>query len=81
MSPLLKTCFNHIMLGGTLPTSWREAYNSVIPKEGKDKLDCKSYRPISVLNTDYKLYASILTKRMEKAMPLLINEDQTGFIR
>lgn len=44
-------------------------------------MDCKGYRPINVLNTDYKLYVTILTKRMETAMPLLIDEAQTGFIK
>lgn len=70
--PLLKTYFNFIMTGGT---------PFIIPKEAIDKLDCKSYRPISVLNIDYKLYASILTKRLEKVMSLLIDDDQTGFIK
>lgn len=57
-----------------------EAYVSVILKEGKDKLDCKSYRPINVLNSDYKLFASVLAGRLEKIMPLLIYKDQTGLL-
>ncbi len=54
---------------------------SVIPKEGKDPLECNSYRTISVLNIDYRLYTSILAKRLEYILPDLIDTDQTGFVK
>lgn len=63
-----------------MPPSWKQATISVIPKGGKDPLNCSSFRPISVLNIDYKIFTSILAKRLELILPKLINTDQTGFI-
>ena len=78
--PMLKKCFNYVLGGGEAPMSWRQAIISVIPKAGKDKTECGSYRPISVLNIDYRLFASIIAKRLEDIIPEVIDYDQTGFV-
>ena len=78
--PSLIKLFNEVLKNGKTPPSWKEATISVIPKEGKDSLDCGSYRPISILNIDYKIYTSILARRVEGVLFSLIGTDQTGFI-
>lgn len=80
LTPILLKTFNWVLATGETPASWKEAIISVIPKGSKDKLDCANYRPISVLNLDYKLFTSIIAKRVEKILPKIINMDQTGFV-
>lgn len=46
------------------------------PKPGKDPVQMVNYRPLSLLNTVYK----ILRLRLEKAVPSIIHSDQAGFI-
>lgn len=54
---------------------------SLLLKKDKDPSDCASYRPLSLLNTDIKIFAKILACRLRNCMTLLCHCDQTGFIR
>lgn len=59
LKPLLKTC-NYVLAEGMMPATWSEARIIVIPKPGKDTQKVESYRPISLINHDAKLFASVL---------------------
>lgn len=52
-----------------------------IPKPGKDCKAPQNYRPISLLNTDLKMYATILANRLLELTTYLINPDQIGFVK
>jgi len=46
----------------------------------KERTEIANYRPITLLNTDYKLLTKALAIQLAKAAPRLIHPDQSGFI-
>ena len=46
-----------------------------------DPLSLSNYRPITLLNTDTKLIAYALAQRFKKVLPLIISNDQNGYIK
>jgi len=65
---------------GKLSVDQRRAIINLIPKKDKDPLHIGNWRPISILNTDYKIIAKCLALRLKKVLPDIINNDQTGFL-
>ena len=53
----------------------------LIPKGNKDKRLLKNWRPISLLNVDYKIMAKALATRLQKVISSVINSDQVGYIK
>lgn len=76
LNPILLRTLNWIIKNGQIPPSWNDAIVSLILKEGKDRDNCANYRLISILNVDYKLYTSIIAKRIELFINDIIEDDQ-----
>ncbi len=73
--------FNFAIEHGVFHRDQKTSLISLLLKKGKDPLDCSSYRPISLIPCDVKIYDKVFASRMEKVIHSLIKEDQTGFIK
>lgn len=60
-------------------TDTLRAHIAMIPKEGKDPSVCPSYRPISLLNLDLKIFTKILAMRVLPSISDIVHLDQVGF--
>ena len=66
---------------GQLSISQRRGVITLIPKEDESLANLKNWRPITLLNVDYKVAAKAIAKRIEPLLPKLIHSDQTGFVK
>lgn len=55
------------------PDSWAEVSIYILPKEGKDMTLPQSYRPIAILNVDYKIFSTVLATRLNKILEYYIH--------
>lgn len=71
---------NEIRNKNIVPHTWKEATITLIHKQGLDPKDVRNYRPISLINSDYKIFANLLANRFKKILSQIIHQDQTGFL-
>ena len=64
---------------GLLSISQRRGLLTLIPEKDKSVCYIINWRPISLLNCDYKLAAKSVANRIKGTLPLVINSDETGF--
>lgn len=80
LCPFMINLFNALGEDSVLPRDTLRAHISVIPKEGKDPTSCCSYRPISLLNIDLKLFTKILVTHLANHLQDLAHLDHVGFV-
>lgn len=66
---------------GELSTTQKEGVIICLPKTDTGREKIKNWRPITLLNTVYKLASTCIANRLKTVLPLLIHEDQTGFMQ
>ena len=66
---------------GELHLSARRVIISLMPKKDRDNRFTKNYRPLTLLNTNYKILAKAITYRIQPYLDQLIHVSQTGFMR
>ena len=72
--------FNYGFHKGELSISQRQSIIRLIPKKNKNLLYLKNWRPISLLNVDYKIASKALALRLKKVLSAVINNTQTGYV-
>ena len=65
---------------GELSISQKQGVITLLEKEGKDSMYIQNYRPITLLNVDYKI-SKVLAKRIKEVLGNIIHHDQVGYIK
>ncbi len=78
---VLYNALKHAYEKGELHISARRGVITLIPKKDKDINYIKNWRPLTLLNCDYKIIAKLLALRLKNILMKLIHSDQTGFLK
>ena len=73
ISVFLVNAINYAFDRGQLSVSQRRGIIKLIPKKDSDPSLIKNWRPITLLNSDYKIAAKAIANRIKKVFPDLID--------
>ena len=72
---------NYAYETGQLSVSQKRGIIKLIPKKGTEPYLVKNWRPVSLLNCDYKLATKAVANRLKLVLPKLIDNDHNGFLK
>ena len=73
-------CINQCFADNSLTRSQTQGLMTCLPRSGKARNLIKNWRPISLLNTTYKLIYSCITNRLRPILCRIISKEQKGFL-
>ena len=77
--PLLAN-YRNILINKELSITQKQGVISLIPKKDKDPKKLKNWRPITLLNTDYKILTKHIAEYLKYYLNDLIHNNQKGFL-
>ena len=81
LHPVVFDSLTHALEKGQLSIDQKRGIINLIPKKDKDPRLLKNWRPISLLNTDYKIITKLLANRVKEVLPTVINSDQVAYLK
>ena len=81
ISDIVVESFNYSYNTKNLSISQKQGIITLLPKKDKDTRFLKNWRPISLLNTDYKIMTKCIASRLKEVLPHIIHPSQTGFMK
>ena len=81
LQDLLYNVFMEVVEKTQLHLSARQSVISLLEKIGHNPLQLTCWRPLSILNTDNKLFRCILTKKLQLAINEIVHHSRQGFIK
>ena len=79
ITPMIEIILHNCQITHSMPKQWLHGVMAFIPKGKKDKSSLNNFRPITLIQIIYKIWAIILTNRITPYMSLLTNETQTAY--
>lgn len=77
--PLMNSLHQGIMQG-ELSTEQKRGIITLIPKKDEDRRKVENWRPITLLNIDYKIFTKAMSLRLQPVLGNIIHPDQAGFL-
>ena len=66
---------------GQLSISQTRGIVKLIPKKDAELILIKNWRPLTLLNCEYKIASKAIASRIKNFLPKLISDDQTGLLK
>jgi exonuclease III len=73
--------WNYSLITGKMPRSHLESTITLLPKDGKDPMEIKNWRPITLTNCDAKIITKALSIKMAKVLDAIIDPSQTAYVK